>query len=219
MYNAGTRMAHQATIDAYNKIAEEFNKRNTSTDFYAEEYETFYSLVPRGGAVLEIGCGPGRDAEILKNKGFSYTGLDASEGMLTLARSRVPDGNFVLGDFYALPFPDAHFDAVWAAATFLHVPKEDIAMVLGEARRVLKPEGSMFLSLKERTDMDEGIITEEKGGGIERYFAFYTEDESAALLRENGFELLHVIHQVEHDERHTPWICFFVKKILKDYTV
>jgi ubiquinone/menaquinone biosynthesis C-methylase UbiE len=202
-------MSDKLTVDAYDKIAEEFSRRN-GVSLYGKEYDLFGSLLKKGTVVLEIGCGTGRDAEELVNRGFDYTGMDASEGMLAIARERVKTGKFMLGDFYHLDFPDGAFDGFWAAASFLHVPKKDIDVVLGEATRILKPEGIGFISLKQKTTMDEGYIKEEKAGGIERYFAFYSQDEIEGILKRNHFEVLQTTTLTEKDG--TIWLCCFIRK-------
>jgi ubiquinone/menaquinone biosynthesis C-methylase UbiE len=202
-------MSDKPTIDAYNKIAEEFSQRN-SVSIYGVEFEAFRSAIKNGNKILEIGCGTGRDAEELVKLDFDYTGIDASGGMLAIARERVKGGKFQLGDFYHLDFSDNSFDGFWAAAVFLHVPKNEIDIVLQEARRILKPDGIGFISLKQKTTMDEGYIKESKAGGIERYFAFYTMDKIANILERNKFEVLQITTQTEKDG--TIWLCCLVKK-------
>jgi ubiquinone/menaquinone biosynthesis C-methylase UbiE len=130
--------------------------------------------------------------------------------MLAIARTRVQSGEFQVGDFYHLDFPDGAFDGFWAAASFLHVPKKDINIVVQEAKRILKSGGVGFVSFKQKTIMDEGYIKERKAGGIERYFAFYTKEEIKTILKQNGFQVLQVGNQVEKDG--TVWLCCFIKK-------
>lgn len=205
-------MADKSTIDAYNKIAEEFHSRN-SVSIYGKEYEIYKKLLGERYKILEIGCGTGRDAEELVKFGFDYTGIDASEGMLKIAKERVKEGKFILGDFYKLDFQPETFDGFWAAASFLHVPKKDIKQVIKEAYRILKQGGVGFISLKQKTEMDEGIIKETKVGGIERHFAFYDKDEFKQILEEGGFEVSNITIQQENDENNTIWLCYFVRKI------
>jgi ubiquinone/menaquinone biosynthesis C-methylase UbiE len=202
-------MSDKPTIDAYNKIAEEFAARN-SVSMYDEEFSAFCSLLKSGDTILEIGCGTGRDADELLKRGLHYTGIDASEEMLAVARARVPDGKFQVGDFYHLDFLNGTFDGFWAAASFLHVPKKDIDSVLREARRILKPNGVGFISLKQKTVMDEGYIKESKAGGIERYFAFYDKDEITGILERNKFEVAQMTTRIEHDG--TVWLCCLVRR-------
>jgi ubiquinone/menaquinone biosynthesis C-methylase UbiE len=203
-------MADKLTIDAYNKIAHEFSQRN-SVSIYSTEFQLFRSLIKSGNKILEIGCGTGRDAEELVRLDFDYTGIDASEGMLAVARERVKQGKFQVGDFYHLDFQDDTFDGFWAAASFLHVPKNEMDVVLQEAKRILKPQGIGFISLKQKTVMDEGYIKETKAGGIERYFAFYAKDEIMDILEQNQFEVLQITTRTEKDG--TVWLCCLAKAL------
>jgi ubiquinone/menaquinone biosynthesis C-methylase UbiE len=202
-------MAHKSTIDAYNKIADDFHQRNAKS-ILNKEYDVFENLMGENKDILEIGCGTGRDAGELIKRDFNYTGIDASEEMLNIAQKQVPEAEFHVGDFYKLDFADNSFDGFWAAATFLHVPKSEIDVVIAEVKRILKPNGKGFITVKEKTTMDEGIIEETKAGGIERFFAFYDQDEFEDILKRNGFEVLQVMRQQEDDNIKTRWIEFFV---------
>lgn len=204
-------MADKSTIDAYNKIADEFHSRNSVT-LYGREYEIYKELIGKGNKILEIGCGTGRDADQLIKLGFDYTGIDASDGMLKIAQERVREGKFKIGDFYALDFPSETFDGFWATASFLHVPKKDIDVVLSEAHRILKNGGIGFISVKQKTLMDEGIIKETKAGGIERYFAFYEKDEFKNILERDKFNVVNITTVQENDKDQTTWLCYFVRK-------
>lgn len=201
-------MAHQPTIDAYNKIADEYYYRN-SVSIWNKEYEIFFDLLPKGGNVLEVGCGIGRDAEFLVKK-YDYVGIDASEAMLNIAKKKVPSAKFLLQDFFALDFKDNTFDGFWAAAALLHVPKDEINKSLQEIKSVLKPNAIGFISLKEKRMLDEGIIWQEQLG-VERFFAFYTKDEFRKILEANGFEIVEMTKEIENDKDKTVWLCYFVK--------
>lgn len=201
----------QKTLDTYNKIAPKYSSGHYA-HFWTDEFEIYKGLID-GKRVIDIGCGAGRDADEFVKNGFDYMGVDGSEGMLEVARARVPDGTFKKMDFYSLDFPENTFDGFWAAASFLHVPKEDVSKVIGEARKVIKPEGVGFISIKEKTNKDEGLIEENKYGGIARYFAFYLRDEFKKLLEDNGLKVIKMTVRVEDDEIKTKWLCFFVKKI------
>lgn len=200
---------HQDTIKTYNKIAQSYNSTHLDPSFWKSEFKLFKNLIP-GNKIIDLGCGAGRDATLFLENNFDYTGLDASSEMLKEARKRSPTGKFVLGDFHQLNFPDESFDGFWAAASLLHAPKKDIEDVLNGIRHILKPGGVGFISLKETRNIDEGVIKEDKYGGIKRYFSFYTSKELADILKKTGFV---VIKNLIHKEGETNWLCYFVKKL------
>lgn len=65
-----------------------------------------------GMAYLDAGCGAGMAAQIGAGRGAQVSGLDAAPDLLAIARSRVPSGDFHVGDLESLPFPDEKFDFV-----------------------------------------------------------------------------------------------------------
>ena len=84
--------------------------------------------------VLEVGAGSG----LLQDQVQDYTGLDIS----ATAR-RYFHKTFVQGDARAMPFRDGEFDAAWSIWMLEHVPNPEMA--LAEMRRVIKPNGLLFL--------------------------------------------------------------------------
>ncbi len=170
------------TIATYNRTAGE----------YDAETADFWELFPRTiintfanfahGRVLDVGSGPGRDGVILQEKGLEVTCLDASEAMVALSTTRGLDS--VLGDFCALPFPDAIFGGVWAYTALLHIPKIEIGTALSEINRVLAKGGVFGLGLIEG---DDEKYRESSGINLPRWFSYYRKDEIEKLLQTHGF--------------------------------
>jgi len=93
--------------------------------------EVVASLPP--ASTLDVACGTGFLTRHLTGR---VTGLDQSERMLSIARERVPDGRFVIGDALALPFTEGEFDRVLAGHFYGHLEAADGGRFLAEARRV-----------------------------------------------------------------------------------
>lgn len=197
------------TIAAYDKIARQYSATHPNPNFWQKEFEIFRQLI-KGKKVIDIGCGHGRDAEVFVKNNFDYLGIDASKAMLDEARQRVPNGNFRQMDFYQLDLPEATFDGFWACAALLHIPKRRLPKVLRSIRKIIKPDGVGFMAVKEKRNLEEGIIKQDLGGGIERYFAFYGTAEFQKRLEENGFT---VIQNHITPEGDTNWLCYFVSKL------
>jgi SAM-dependent methyltransferase len=103
----------------------------------------------RTATVLDLGCGSGPVASVLRLGGLKVTALDYSPDMLRLARTRfehdgVNAGGLVRGDGERLPFLASSFDAVVCLGLISYV--RDYQTVIGEIRRVLKPDGRLVLS-------------------------------------------------------------------------
>jgi SAM-dependent methyltransferase len=90
-----------------------------------------------GTELLDIACGSGYAASVAAGRGAKVSGLDASEALLAIARARTPEGDFRIGDMFALPFEDDSFDA----ATSFNGIWKGCEGALVEARRVVRPGG------------------------------------------------------------------------------
>ena len=107
----------------YNTHASEYFTFSASplpTTFYAY----FLSLLPTNAAILDIGCGSGRDLKYFSKNRYEAEGLDASEPLCQLAREHsgcpVHFGNMLTWQ------PNRQYDGLWACASILHLPSEDI---------------------------------------------------------------------------------------------
>jgi len=100
------------------------------------------------GSVLDVGCGAGRVASLLADRGFDATGVDVSEPLVADARSRRPDVDFQVADVRNLPFESTTFDyAVFSFYGLDYVlPRAERLAALRELRRVLKPSGVLVFS-------------------------------------------------------------------------
>ena len=127
-------------------------------------YPPFLVHVPPGGHVLDAGCGAGRDSRYFLAQGYQVTALDASERMAALAAAHI--GQPVLRMAFQDVAFESCFDAIWASASLLHVPKREIGDVLGRLSRALKPRGVLYASFM----YGEGEGT--RGGLL---FNYYTE--------------------------------------------
>lgn len=104
----------------------------------------------RGDRLLEIGCGPGRDAAFLSGSGFSVTAFDRQP--VRDAARRAPEATFFRADLSRpLPFHNVAFDAAVASLSLHYLPWQETKEALAEIRRVLRP-GSPFLFRVNATD-------------------------------------------------------------------
>jgi SAM-dependent methyltransferase len=105
--------------------------------------EEILGALPAGTA-LDAACGTGRYARFLAGRGHRVVGVDGSAPMLARAREQVPAGVFARGDLHRLPVADGSVDVVVCALALTHV--RDLAPVLAEFARVLRPGGSVVVS-------------------------------------------------------------------------
>lgn len=102
-----------------------------------------HAAVSPGTRHLDAGCGAGMATALSASLGATVSGLDASEALLEIARSRTPSGDFRQGDLESLPFEDDSFDIVTGFNAFQFAG--DAAQALREAGRVTRPGGRVFI--------------------------------------------------------------------------
>jgi SAM-dependent methyltransferase len=102
----------------------------------------------RQGKVLDVGCAFGFATLLLARKGYQTVGVDNSRRYIVWAKRRHPQGEYVLCNAEELPFADASFDGVLLLDVLEHVV--DQAALLREVQRVLKPGGTLILSVPHR---------------------------------------------------------------------
>lgn len=95
--------------------------------------------------LLDAGCGAGGASVLAARRGARVNGLDAAPALLAIARERVRDGDFCLGDVEALPYANGAFDAVIASDVLPYVA--DPAAAVRELRRVCAPRGRVAIAL------------------------------------------------------------------------
>jgi SAM-dependent methyltransferase len=108
-----------------------------------------------GAPVLDIGCGVGAFLRLVAARGAAPFGIDASDALLELARTRLPDADLRVGDMEALPYDDDTFDLVTGFNAFFFA--NDFAAALREAGRVAKPGGPVVIQVwgaHERNDLE-----------------------------------------------------------------
>jgi SAM-dependent methyltransferase len=104
------------------------------------------ALEPLSGLrVLDAGCGAGLLARKAAERGAALTGLDASAALLEVARERVPDGDFRVGDIDSLPWDDGSFDVVTAFNSVQYAT--DPALAVAELARVCEHGGRIGIGI------------------------------------------------------------------------
>lgn len=92
---------------------------------------------------LDVGCGSGFAAQLAAERGAKVFGVDAAANLLAIAQSRVPAGEFRVGDLEELPFADHAFEVVTGFNSFQYAANADAA--LAEAKRVAKSGGAVAI--------------------------------------------------------------------------
>jgi len=130
---------------AWNSISETYAERRDPTGSDAALLDDLLERLPEAPTVLDVGCGDG--ARTLANLPSGSVGLDFSRAGLDLAVETVPDSRLVQGDMTALPVATDSVDAVTAYHAVFHVPRDQHPTVYREFARVLRPGGTVLMTL------------------------------------------------------------------------
>jgi len=131
----------------------DFHAENSTTSKHPvtmRRIKATVELVETSGVVLDVGVGYGDIIpELLaKNPAVNYIGVDISEKMLRRLRSTYPDITFIDANLTPIErMADECADVILALEVLEHIPAPEILDFLAELRRLLKPNGSLIVSV------------------------------------------------------------------------
>src|SRR3954463_7481446 len=97
--------------------------------------DDMFASLPKGAAVLDIGCGTGEHLKRAQRHGLKAIGVEPAAGMLESARQNIPDAELHQGVATDLPIDDGRVDAVLMVEVLRYLDRSDIRKALEEARR------------------------------------------------------------------------------------
>jgi ubiquinone/menaquinone biosynthesis C-methylase UbiE len=109
--------------------------------WYYRDWFFEWMVPPPGRATLDLGCGEGRVARDLRDRGHSVTGVDSAPTLVRAAEKADPEGTYLVADAATLPLDDGSFDLVVAYNSLMDI--EDMPGAVREAARVLEPGGRL----------------------------------------------------------------------------
>lgn len=142
------------TLDYYQRNAKDFFSQTINVDMQ-NVYQPFLEYLPKPHLanqqkILDVGCGSGRDSVFFANQGFEVVAIDGSRNVIGLAKQT--DTRI---DWQCLRFDEIdkqswqnQFTGIWACASLLHVPFDDLSKILNDLIRCLKSDGILYASFK-----------------------------------------------------------------------
>ena len=144
--------------------------------------DRFLAELPAGAAILDLGCGSGRDTAYFRERGFCVTPTDGSTRMCALASDYL--GTPVRVQEFNELADEGLYDGIYASASIMHLEYDRLVELMPKLVRALKPGGVLFVSFK---------YGEQDGYLGKRYYTNMTEERFAALVAPVGeLEVLQV---------------------------
>jgi SAM-dependent methyltransferase len=195
-----------ATLADYNSNAAGFFAGTRDHDV-SQNIDALLSTItaPMPYAILDFGCGPGRDLATFTRLGHQATGLDGSEEFVAMARD-FSGCEVWHQSFLRLDLPAARFDGVFANASLFHVPSAVLPAVLAQLCATLKPGGVLFSSNPRGNNQE--------GWSGDRYGCYHDYATWKAYVEAAGFvEVLHYYRPPGVPREQQPWLASVWRKV------
>jgi 2-polyprenyl-3-methyl-5-hydroxy-6-metoxy-1,4-benzoquinol methylase len=173
------RSPNARTVESYEEIAADYARETSGHRVLAGALMRLADAVPTGH-VLEIGSGPGWDADQLEDAGLTVRRTDITQAFIDLQRARghQVDRLDAINDDLGGPY-----DAVVTLHVLQHVEPKDLPAVLAKVAGALRPAGRFLVSIPR----GEGAGWEVGESGSPYYRALQTKDEFIDALSVAGF--------------------------------
>ncbi|UIK05926.1 class I SAM-dependent methyltransferase [Neorhizobium galegae] len=167
--------------------------------------DSFLSKLAPGAAILELGCGSGRDSAVMIARGFDATPTDGTPEMAEEAARHLgrPVGVLRFGEIDAV----SAFDGIWANACLLHAPRAELGGILGRIHKALRPGGVFYASFK--AGEAEGY------DGLGRYYNYPSKAWLSAAYGGVAWTSVDIdeVHGSGYDKKPTDWLHVLAVKV------
>ncbi len=186
-----TRRSYDAVAEQYaRQIGHELAGKPVDRALYA----LFAELVGADGTVADVGCGPGHVADHLASLGLTVLGVDASPGMIAVARRSYSKPRFEVGTFAALPTDDGGWAGAVVPYSIIHLDRAERRAAAVELARAIRPGGWLLVAFHV-DDAEHAVgsvahLTEWWDSDVDLDFHFIDPAEVSGDLEAVGFTLM-----------------------------
>ena len=192
------------TLGYYNKNSVDFVHSTRDVDF-REIQDKFLGLIAPKSFILDFGCGSGRDTKYFLSKGYA---VEAWDGSIELCKDA---SEFTQIDVKNKLFQDLSvyslYDGIWACSSILHLPLDELILVMTKIESALKNHGILYTSFK------YGEFSGERNG---RYFTDMTEGRFDSILQKCPyFQIIEIwkTGDVRPGRDNEQWLNILLRKI------
>lgn len=174
--------------------------------FYCDmhsQYELFLKYMKKNGSILDLGFGSGRDLFYFSSLGYKVSGIDPTE---VFVEKMLLEGFDVKNETAQTMNFENEFDGIWACASLLHVPKNELTSTFQNCEKALKQEGILYCSFK------YGNKEEERNG---RRFTDLNELLLQEYINKTNLKIMeiHISKDVRKDRSNEKWLNCVLKKV------
>lgn len=177
MSNRNNAAAGDAS-NGYEAVAPEFMRRRELSTIGVATVRMWARSLPRGGAVLDLGCGSGAPiSTALSSAGFAVYGIDASASLTAAFRRRLPHAHVACEAIEDSRFFDRTFDGVIAVGLMFLLPSDAQRDLIRKVAGALNPDGRfLFTSPAQRCTWTDVLTGKQSRSlGAEEYKAAFSE--------------------------------------------
>ena len=187
------RSPNARTVESYELIADDYARETAGAAVLSNGLTRLAETVP-GGHALEIGSGPGWDADALEEAGMTVRRTDITQAFIEFQRTRGKEADRldVINDDLGGPY-----DAVVSLHVLQHVEPDDLPAVLAKVAAALRPGGRFLVSIP----LGEGVDWEVGESGRKYYRVLRTEAEFTAALAQAGLHPEWTERPIRDEER------------------
>ena len=172
-------MSDRETLAVYAAKTAEYAAFSDSANARDPLLIAFIAALPVGGAVLDLGCGPGASAAVMADAGLRVHAVDAVPQMVALA-ARHPGVRAEVAHFDDIDGVDL-YDGIWANFSLLHAERDALPRILGALHAALRAGGRLHIAMK--------LGTGTRRDAIGRKYTYVSEADLRALLGAAGFAI------------------------------
>ena len=178
----------------------EFIENTINCDMTAQ-YNYFLKHMPKNGNILDLGFGSGRDMIYFTSIGYNVYGIDPTDDFVDIMKNKgynVKNATAQSMDYHNL------FDGIWACASLLHVPSNELNLAFSNCEKALKDNGILYCSFK------YGTFERERNG---RVFTDLNEDLLNTYLKNTNLKLVDTMITTDvRPDKDEKWLNVILKK-------